>query len=74
MSQEQLRNLGRSEAIHDYLKHPQIRTLISAIDSAQDPAKMLDQARQSDPVFGKLVEEMLYTVTGKKAGEEETTS
>jgi hypothetical protein len=74
LSQEQLRNLSRSDAIHDYLKHPQIRTLISAIDSAQDPAKMLDQARQSDPVFGKLVEEMLYTVTGKKAGEEETTS
>ncbi|KAI8576080.1 hypothetical protein K450DRAFT_258373 [Umbelopsis ramanniana AG] len=72
LSQEQLRNLSRSEAIHDYLKHPQIRNLISAIDSSKDPAKMLDQARQNDPVFGKLVEEMLYTVTGKKAGEDET--
>lgn len=66
--------MSRSEAIHDYLKHPQIRTLITAIDSAPDPAKMLDQARQNDPVFGKLVEEMLYTVTGKKVGEEDTTS
>jgi hypothetical protein len=72
LSPEQLHNLSRSEAIHDYLKHPQMRTLISAIDSSNDPAKMLDQARQNDPVFGKLVEEMLYTVTGKKAGEEET--
>ncbi|KAI9286456.1 hypothetical protein BC943DRAFT_275986 [Umbelopsis sp. AD052] len=72
LSQEQLRNLSRSEAIHEQLKHPQIRNLISAIDSSNDPAKMLDQARQNDPVFSKLVEEMLFTVTGKKAGEDET--
>jgi hypothetical protein len=72
LSPDQLRNLSRSEAIHDYLKHPQIRTMISAIDSSTNPTQMLDQARQNDPVFSKLVDEMLYAVTGKHPGTEDT--
>ncbi|CAO3687353.1 unnamed protein product [Umbelopsis vinacea] len=71
LTSEQLQNLSRSEAVHNYLKHPQIRKLISTIDSSNDPAKMLDEVRQNDPVFGELLDELLQVVTGKKPGTEE---
>jgi hypothetical protein len=50
--------------------YPQIRKLIRAIDSADNPAKALDEARQNDQVFNEALDEMLYAVTGQKPGAE----
>ncbi|CAM0137004.1 hypothetical protein VKS41_008155 [Umbelopsis sp. WA50703] len=67
---EQLQSLGQSEALREYLLYPQIRKLIRAIDSADNPAKALDEARQNDQVFNEALDEMLYAVTGQKPGAE----
>jgi hypothetical protein len=50
--------------------YPQIRKLIAKIDSSNDPANLLDSARQTDAVFGELLDEMLHAVIGKKPGAE----
>jgi hypothetical protein len=68
---EQLKTLEQSDAVRNYLEYPQIRELISKIDSSNDPVKLLDHVRQSDPVFVELLDEMLHAVTGKKPGEED---
>ncbi|KAJ2963895.1 hypothetical protein NQZ79_g1055 [Umbelopsis isabellina] len=65
---EQLQSLGQSEALREYLMYPQIRKLLSAIDSADNPAKALDEARRDDPVFNEALDEMLQAVTGQKPG------
>lgn len=65
---EQLQSLGQSEALREYLMYPQIRKLLSAIDSADNPAKALDEARRDDPVFNDALDEMLQAVTGQKPG------
>ncbi|CAO3587875.1 unnamed protein product [Absidia cylindrospora] len=51
LTTEQLQQLGACEQIRSFLDYPQIRELVTKIDAAPQPDKLLDAVRKEDSVL-----------------------
>ncbi|RUS20956.1 hypothetical protein BC937DRAFT_93977 [Endogone sp. FLAS-F59071] len=70
LNPDQLRKLASSK-IQEYLHYPQIRDLITQINSGTNPEALLDRAREDDPVFAEFAEEALAIVREERQGQED---
>ncbi|ORZ21223.1 hypothetical protein BCR42DRAFT_407111 [Absidia repens] len=59
LTTEQLQQLGSCEQIRSFLDYPQIRDLVTKIDAAPQPDKLLDAVRKEDSVFEDFVQTLL---------------
>ncbi|KAL0082067.1 hypothetical protein F4703DRAFT_1863248 [Phycomyces blakesleeanus] len=66
LSEDKLKGLSYADELRPYLKYPQIRDLITKIDTSEDPEKDLDAARASDSVFEEFIKKILETVSDQK--------
>ncbi|KAI9019499.1 hypothetical protein CLU79DRAFT_720202 [Phycomyces nitens] len=66
LSEEKLSSLLYANELRPYLKYPQIRELITKIDTSNDPEKDLDAARASDEIFDEFVKKILDVVSDQK--------
>ncbi|KAI8086570.1 uncharacterized protein BX664DRAFT_336168 [Halteromyces radiatus] len=61
LTDEQLQQLGHSDQVRSFLKYPQIRQLITKIDTSSRPDKLLEMIRNEDSVFEEFVQSLLHT-------------
>jgi hypothetical protein len=59
LTTEQLQQLGASEQVRSFLAYPQIRELITKVDTAPQPDKLLDTIRNEDSVFEDFIQSLL---------------
>lgn len=59
MTPEDLEKLKYSDEIREFLKYPQIRELIRAIDSSKTPEKDLDYVQNHDEVFDEFTKKLV---------------
>ncbi|KAI8336548.1 hypothetical protein BC941DRAFT_514001 [Chlamydoabsidia padenii] len=55
LTPEQLQQLATSDQVRSFLEYPQIRDLVTKIDLAPQPDKLLDTIRKEDSVFDDFV-------------------
>ncbi|SAM02315.1 hypothetical protein [Absidia glauca] len=55
LTSEQLQQLASSDQVRSFLEYPQIRDLVTQIDKAPQPDKLLDAVRKEDSVFEDFV-------------------
>lgn len=59
-----LEKLVYSKEIHDFLEYPQLREIITKLDTSKQPEKDLDLIRAQDPVFDDFTK-LLVDITFK---------
>lgn len=64
LTPQDLEKLVYSKEIHDFLEYPQLREIITKLDTSKQPEKDLDLIRAQDPVFDDFTK-LLVDITFK---------
>lgn len=64
LTPQDLEKLQYAKEIHDFLQYPQLRDIITKLDTSKQPEKDLDLIRAQDPVFDEFTK-LLVDITFK---------